>query len=471
MSHQDLDRLTASIPHHQALRAALDWLCDSSALSGVRFQGDCSWTPKALVHAAILWAWSDEKTLTQRFRLARKIVVATEFRVCRPAATYQAFLKMLRTWTVRLVAILLPTFRRRMEGDLKDAFRWHGFTVFGVDGSRLALPRTRSHEDRFSPASPRIQPSAQARSRGRKRAAAGRPACAKILDCPQLWLTLMFHVGSGLPWDWRIGPTNSSERGHWMEMLGPLPADALVAADAGFAGYEYWRSLLESGRHLLIRVGSNVRLLRGLGYAVEREGLISLWPDREAKRGNPPLVLRLVTALGGRQPVYLVTSVEAERLSDRQVLEIYARRWGVELFYRHFKQTFERRTLRSRTADHVELEAAWSLIGLWAMMLRTKVELAANEIAPQRLSVARMLLAYRRSMREYKSRPDAGESLNESLRAAVMDAYRRRSKTSRSYPRKRKKQPNMVPEIAFASDVQIKLASELTNQPVLGLTA
>src|SRR5262249_51860907 len=80
---------------------------------------------------------------------------------------------------------------------------------------------------------------------------------------------------------------------------------------------------------------------------------------------------------GGRHPVYLVTSVLDRRaLTDRQVVEVYARRWGVELFYRHFKQTYERRKLRSHTADHAELEATWSLLGLWALGLHAQVELA-----------------------------------------------------------------------------------------------
>src|SRR5271157_4224654 len=126
----------------------------------------------------------------------------------------------------------------------------------------------------------------------------------------------------------------------------------------------------QSGRHLLIRVGANVRLLKNLGYVKEKNGLVYLWPDREAARNQPPLVLRLVVARGGKHPVYLVTSVLDEAtLSDKQVVEIYALRWGVELFYRHFKQTFERRKLRSDSADNAELEATWSLLGLWAMSL------------------------------------------------------------------------------------------------------
>ena len=47
---------------------------------------------------------------------------------------------------------------------------------------------------------------------------------------------MLWHVGSGLPWDWRTGPSDSSEREHFQEMLGSLPSGALLTADAGFMG-------------------------------------------------------------------------------------------------------------------------------------------------------------------------------------------------------------------------------------------
>ena len=66
------------------------------------------------------------------------------------AATYQAFLKLLRAWTAALAAALIVALRRRMQEDLAERFAVAGFAAFGVDGSRLQLPRTASNEARFS---------------------------------------------------------------------------------------------------------------------------------------------------------------------------------------------------------------------------------------------------------------------------------------------------------------------------------
>jgi IS4 transposase len=310
------------------------------------------------------------------------------------------------------------------------------------------------------------------RRRARSKTAGAERARQKKIDSPQMWLTTMFHVGTGLPWDWRTGPSDSSEREHLRQMIAALPAGALVTADAGFAGYGYWRALIQSERHLLIRVGANVRLLRELGYAREDHGVVYLWPDRAAARDQPPLVLRLVVAQGGRHPVYLVTSVLDEAvLSDGQVVTIYSLRWGVELFYRHFKQTFERRKLRSHTADNAELEATWSLLGLWAMVLHAEVQLAREGIPARRMSVAKILSAYRKSMREYKSCPDPGESLRELVSKAVIDPYTRTNKSSRDYPRKKHGHAIGAPQIQNATKDQIKIARQMRDQPVSGLTA
>jgi Transposase DDE domain len=470
MSHQDPTRLTPPNLHHQDLKVVFDWLLDHADFAVVGFRSNCTWTPRSLTVAALLWAWSTEETLTARFAAARKIARATLGLAAPTAMTYQAFLKVLRAWTASLAVVLIAALRGRMQGDLADRFQVHGFAVFGVDGSRLELPRTASNEVGFAPAATRrASKTSPPKRRPGDRAEAAR---AKKANSPQLWLTVMWHVGTGLPWDWRTGPSDSSERDHLRQMIAALPPQALVTADAGFVGYDYWKALLDSGRDLLIRVGANVRLLRNLGYAREQDGLVYLWPDRAAARQQPPLVLRLAVAQGGRHPVYLITSVlEAAVLSDQQILKVYALRWGVELFYRHFKQTFGRRKLRSHCSANVEVEATWSLLGLWSMGLHGQVELSYDGIASSQVSVAGLLRAYQGSLKEYRSAPGPGESLWEHLSVAVIDGYTRRNKASRDYPRKKREHAIGAPEIRDATGVEIELARQIKGNQMPRLSA
>jgi hypothetical protein len=255
-------------------------------------------------------------------------------------------------------------------------------------------------------------------------------------------------------------------------MLPCLPAAALLTADAGFVGYQTLQAILASGHQLLIRVGANVKLLRKLGYARESDGCVYLWPDREARRGQPPLVLRLVVAHNGKSPVYLVTSVTSTtRLSDEQVVQLYAKRWGIELFYRHLKQTFGRRKLRSAQADNARLELQWSLAALAAMALYALVQLQQQGIGPQRLSMASTLRFFRRTLRDYLHPTPPDGKLQKQLTTAVIDPYQRKHKTSRDYPRKKQERPPGKPRIVVATREQIALATVIKTDKKKRLTA
>jgi hypothetical protein len=453
MLHRDCVRFNSS-----CLKAALLWLMGRIDWRSVRLREDCTWTPRSLAMTALLWAWSDENTLQDRFLTARRIVMHLFVPTSEVARTSQAFTKILRRWTRTLVGLLQSALRERMQQDLADCWRVQRLVMFGVDGSRIELPRTRSHEQAYSSCRKLLS---GGKRRRRKKC---RNVHAKKSNSPQLWLTTMWHVGTGLPWDWRIGPADSSERAHWLEMLPGLPAGALVAADAGFVGYEYARAVIDSGRHLLLRVGSNVRLLKNLGYARESAQTVYLWPDRESRR-NLPLVLRLVIAHNGKHPVFLVTSILSRKdLSDQEVVELYARRWGIELFYRHLKQTFQRRKLRSASAQNARIEMEWSLIGLWAMALYALIIIRARGIPPQRLSVAKTLRAFRRMLRDYRHPRERGHHLRDRLQKALIDVYKRKCKTSRGYPRKKQEQIPGAPRIMNASTTQLQRMQMILRQ-------
>jgi hypothetical protein len=358
--------------------------------------------------------------------------------------------------------------------------------VFAGDGSRVELARTDSLEAAFSP-KPSRKRSGKRRTgkkgRGVKRSGKCGPAkkkkqsnasMEKKANSPQMWLTLFWHVGTGLPWAWRTGPSDSSERGHLEDMLGELPENSLITADAGFVGYDFWQALLTAGHDFVIRVGSNVRLLKELGYARQHDHTVYLWPDRAAKKKQPPLVLRLIVVHNGKHPVYLVTNLNKTQLSDSQAATIYGARWGIELFFRTFKQTFGCRKLRCRSADNAVLELDWSLLGLWCICLLGQRELNASGQAPEWLSPAAAIKAFQSMLRDYRVRPEsADDSLWSQLRTALLDDYERHSsKTSRNYPSKKKRDRIRPPKITRATRDQINAAKELKQEePVFRLPA
>ena len=477
MSHQD--RTSSIVINHETIKQVADWLLAPALFAGMLARSNASWKPRMLAVAALLWATSDFTNLKDRFEQARKIVGRIFRWQPAPGATYQGFMKMLHKWHTRLQLVITPHLRAQMKEVLPGQWEIAGYVVFAGDGSRIELARTESLEDAFSAKrknrakrkgssrkgkSIRKRTKHSAREKTAKKQSA--ESLAKKKNSPQIWLTLLWHVGTGLPWAWRTGPSDSSERGHLEEMLAELPENSLITADAGFVGYDFWNTILKAGHQFVIRVGANVRLIKRLGYARQYDHTVYLWPDTAAKKQQPPLVLRLIVVHNGKHPVYLVTNLNKTQLSDRQAGVIYGARWGIELFFRTFKQTFGCRKLRSRSAQNAQLELDWSLTGLWCICLLGQRELAACGKDPAWLSAAMAIKAFQVTLREYRVRPEGRESsLWEHLRIAVLDDYQRtRSKTSRNYPRKKKRQAIAAPIITHATKQQIATAKQLTPQ-------
>lgn len=485
MSHQD--RTSNIVVNHQTIKQAVDWLLQPALFAGMKGRGKATWKPRMLAVAALLWATSDLTNLKARFEQARKIVRKVFRWQPAPGATYQGFMKMLRKWHCRLQLAIIPHVQAQMKEVLPGQWQVAGYVVFAGDGSRIELARTKSLEAAFSPQRKKNKKEKQNKrpgQRGRGRAKRSAPpkaakkqsaeSLAKKENSPQMWLTVLWHVGSGLPWTWRTGPSDSSERGQLEEMLGELPEKSLITADAGFVGYDFWQAILDADHQFLIRVGANVRLIRKLGYARQHAHTVYLWPAAAAKKKQPPLLLRLIVIHNGTHPVYLVTNLTKSQLSDQQAGMIYAARWGIELFFRTFKQTFGCRKLRSHSSGNARLELDWSLLALWCISLLGQRELAQRGENPTRLSAAAAIQAFQCTLREYRVRPESrAESLWSKLRLAVLDDYQRASsKTSRNYPRKKTRQGLGAPKITPASKQQIHAAEELKQQqPELRLPA
>ena len=241
MSHQDTGRDSRFAYNHQALKRALEWLLAGASWAGVWFRTDCTWTPRFLVLTCLLWVWSDEKTLTGRFAAARKIARRMCPRREAPAGSYQAFTKRLRKWTATLVAVVQKLLRELMRQRPPERFRLAGFIPFGVDGSRFGLPRTASHEHAFAPSKKRKKTKSQKRRpQAQRKGQRNQPltqaqqaarARGQKTAGPQLWVTVLWHLGCGLPWSWRLGPSDSSKREHLRQMPAELPLGALLVGD------------------------------------------------------------------------------------------------------------------------------------------------------------------------------------------------------------------------------------------------
>ena len=452
------------------LKRALSWVLCDGIFDKVRLHGNATWTAVALVQLAVFWVWRPETSLVAAADSAVDLVRAIYGAV--PVGSYQALVKVLKRYSSQLLPLLWCRLHRLMEECDEEKWRVGLWLALAMDGSRVSVPRTERNEQRFCKPAQGKKKSQRKNKRSRhakqKRATARQKSHYDPQAVgPQMWLTMIWHLGLSLPWSWKTGPSYSSERAHVLEMLEQqtFPENTLFCGDAGFVGYDFWREIRARGHHFLVRVGGNVRLLKRLGYVREYEGIVYCWPDAAAKKQQPPLVLRLLHFRDRRGEVYLVTSVlNKKALTDVQASEIYRRRWGIEVQFRSLKQTFQRSKLRSRSPACAEIELHWSLLGLWMIQLLAIKERTRFGDPDDHTSVATAIRIIRNMMNNHSATRPNNRSLSVQLTEATTDDYRRRSrKKSRNYPRRKEEPSAGKPKMRMASPWHQQKLRQLQN--------
>jgi len=443
------------------LRRSIDWVLNEKMFADLPRHGNTKWTPKFLVALAVLSAWSEGHRLTDAFDKAKQLSQNLFGQVA--IQTFQGIMRALVTWTAQLLPLVWLRLQTLMQQVGGKHYRIGLWLPLAVDGSRFTTPRTKSNEQAFSAKS--FGKGKKAKSRRKWKNKKRRTKKLGEAVKPQIWLTLVWHMGLKLPWCWKTGPSTSSERHHLMELLQTqeFPAlsmvctqNTLFCCDAGFVGYELWKSMLDAGHSFLIRVGANVHLLKNLGHARSGKGIVCFWPNAAARRCQAPIVLRLIEISSEQGTMYLVTNVLSQRkLSTAALGRLYPLRWGVELQFRAVKQTFGRSKLRSRNSEHALAELDWSLVALTMVQLFAVREQIKLEQPPEQTSVSEALRTIRWAMDNWNQPARGKDKLTSRLQTAQKDSYQRfSSKASRYRPGVKNKPSATKPIIKQATQKQ-----------------
>jgi hypothetical protein len=278
---------------------------------------------------------------------------------------------------------------------------------------------------------------------------------------PQAWITMLWHMGLRLPWMWKLGPSNSSERAHVMDMIdsGKFPEDTLFCGDAGFVGYPLWALIGRTGKHFLVRVGANVSLLSGATDCIIRhcKDQVLCWPRTVQGMNLPPLRLRLVKVRIGKQWMWMLTNVlDPKRLTIAQIVHFYKLRWGIEIEFRGLKQTLDCARLCCRNGARLLAELNWSILSMAvAELFALKEQLPPVRASahaplwnPQKRSLANTMRAIRKCLTHLRDVPKRSDDIQSQLHRAVTDSYIRRApKRARYRPPNPDKKPLGNPKI------------------------
>lgn len=271
------------------------------------------WSTQPLLLTLLVMTWCCGDSQAERFETAKGFATVCLAKRRRPGRSVQGFQKALAKLPMTVLRAVAAGVRRRLQ-QLVD-LNSEGWIVVGVDGSALECPRVAELEKRLDPP--------------RKRRAA-----------PQVWVTALVHLRTGLLWAWHLGCGHNRERRHLRALLPALPPAALVVADAGFNGYDMAQQIIAAGASFLIRMTAKdilytERPLEKADLQKFRDGEVWCWPDQARNRQLPPLRVRLIRIRSKqrRKDVWLLTNVlDLQRLTSEQAGRYYRWRWENEVY-------------------------------------------------------------------------------------------------------------------------------------------
>lgn len=418
--------------------------------NSIALHGNCKWKPSELLILAVTTTWLSAGNLSEAFKKASRFsskqfgFLATQ--------TFQGMMRAFARHKDQLLSCFWQAVQIIATQQIPEYFRIGGFVALAIDGTGFGTSRTRSNEKAFVPK--RYGKGKKARSKRSCKNKKGRKK-QLVKPKPQVWTTMLWHVGFKLPWFWKLGPSNSSERSHCEEMIKEqnFPEKTLFIGDAGFTGYPLWTTIIGAGHNFLVRVGANIHLLRELGTVKRNGNIVWFWPKDAFEKKLPPLELRLIRLKDKRGTIQLLTNVLSERtLSQKLALKLYTLRWGIEVQYRTVKQTFDKGTLLCRNSDHTLSELHMYLMTITILQLSAGLEQTKINIDPERTSVAMVIRVFQDSV---LAGQQTGEpSFVERLKLCVKDDYKRASsKKARYIPTSSSKPSKKRPPV-------IKLASK-----------
>jgi hypothetical protein len=445
----------------QHLIKELRWLLPNNKIfADVKTHGNASWTARVLASIGLLWAFSANKNVTDAYDEA--VDAAESLPLKNVPACYTGFMNVMVNHSAALTSVLCTILQERMQAIGGKHWRVGRWAPIAVDGSRSTAPRSRQNEKAFCAADYGTGKTAKYRkkkSKGMRRkknekAPAQPPA-------PQVWITLLWHMGLRLPWSWQLGPSDSSERDHARELIeaGGFPENTLFVGDAGFVGYDFWKHILDQQGNFLVRVGGNVHLLsEAADYERGADNEVLCWPQAAQRARQAPLRLRLVKIKIGRTTMHMLTSVlKPDQLTSKQIIKLYKMRWGIEVEFRGLKQTLEKAKLQCRNSERLLVELNWSLLAMAvAELLALKYQLspAGKELnsdsaaKPSQRSLAKTMRALRRCLKHLTKIAKPGKELAAQLAAAVTDVYKRTSSQQARYrPPNPDKKPLGAPKV------------------------
>ena len=231
-----------------------------------------------------------------------------------------------------------------------DEFTWQGFSVFAIDGSKYRLPASDAVRLAFDPDSGLDHP-----GQG---------------HYPQCLVSTAYDVFRRLPVARTVqSMAHANEREEVKALLPHVPSGGVLLLDRGYPSYELIAYLQRHDQgYWLIRCPASATFpaVEAFMQSGRAEAVITLQPPQAE-----PIRLRVLrlTRPEGELSILLTNLEDPARFPAPAIIDLYFRRWAVEVHYRDEKTSLDIETFHSQTENGIRQELFAILI--MAVIART----------------------------------------------------------------------------------------------------
>jgi hypothetical protein len=222
---------------------------------------------------------------------------------------------------------------------------WMGREVKVIDGTRLSMPDTDANGEEFTYAS-------------LQKAGCGFPG-AKLVAVFSL---IMGNLESYSLSDWRDADAYVCR-----SLVPSVAKKSVVVIDAGFCGWGLMATFLKQEVDVVVRLNKTRKVSaqhESWAKPKDHKG----WDETEWNSLPASIAVRIVSFKieepGYRtETIVLVTTLlDTQKYSDQAIIDLFAKRWDVELNFRDIKVTLGMDIVRTRSPDMIEKEVAMQAI-------------------------------------------------------------------------------------------------------------
>jgi Transposase DDE domain len=243
----------------------------------------------------------------------------------------------------------------------REEHTWRGLSVFAIDGSKYHLPASDALRLAFDPDSGLDHP-----GKG---------------HYPQCLVSTAYDVFRRLPVARTVQPmAHANERDEVKALLPHIPGGGVLLLDRGYPGHELIAYLQRHYQgYWLIRCPASATFpaVEAFVQSGRAQAVITLQPPHAE-----PIRLRALrlTSPDGERSVLLTNLEDPARFPAPAVIDLYFRRWAVEVHYRDEKTSLDIETFHSQTENGIRQELFAILI--MAVIARTVMVLITDPDHP-----------------------------------------------------------------------------------------